>query len=316
MTTNLVVIGVDGGGTNTRCLVADLSGQILGEGRSGPSNYLSAGRDLAGESLAAAIHEALAAAARTTADVAAACLGLAGAGRPEDQAVIRSLLTFLEPAPIQIISDGRIALAGAFDGRPGAIVIAGTGSLVLGINGAGQMVRAGGWGWILGDEGSGFFLGRSALTAALAELDETGPRTLLRSRICHAWGLERLEQVVQRVYANPLTAKAEVAALAPVVMTAAAEGDAVATGLLEQAGRDLAVQAAAVLRRMGMTEADQEGTPPMVAVTGGVLAPGSGVLEALRLGLMERVPAARVVECRGTPAQGAIRLALDMIPKA
>lgn len=313
MASKQVLLGLDGGGTHTRCLVAELSGKVLSEGRGGPSNYMSVGRERAGEGLRAAISSALEAAGRSAGDVAAACLGLAGAGRPEDQAVIRSLLTFLEPAPIQIVSDGRIALAGAFDGGPGVIVIAGTGSSVFGLGPTGELLRAGGWGWLLGDEGSGYFLGRSALAAALSAQDETGPPTELGSRICRAWSIDRLEQALQRVYGDLHAAKAELAALAPVVFEAAAAGDLVAGGLLAQAGRDLAVQAASVLRRLGMTAMDERGNPPGVALTGGVLSPGSQVALAFERNLAQQVPAARVVDCLGSPAEGAVRLALTLL---
>lgn len=313
MESRRVLLGLDGGGTRTRCLVADLSGKVLGEGRGGPSNYMSVGRERAGDGLRQAIDSALEQAGRSTADVAAACLGLAGAGRPEDQAVIRSMLAFLEPAPIQIVSDGRIALAGAFDGGPGVIVIAGTGSSVFGLGPGGELLRAGGWGWLLGDEGSGYFLGRSALAAALSALDETGPPTDLGARICRAWGIDRLEQALKRVYGDLHSAKTELAALAPIVFEAAGAGDSVARSLLSQAGRDLAVQAASVLRRLGMTGADPRENPPGVAVTGGVMTPGSVVVEAFRQNLAELVPGARVVECLGSPAEGAVRLAVQML---
>lgn len=312
MESTRVVIGVDGGGTHTRCLVADRNGRLLGEGNAGPSNYMSVGRERAGESLRTSIMSALEQAGRSVTEIAAACLGLAGAGRPEDQAVILALLTFMGPAPIQIVSDGRIALAGAFDGKPGVIVIAGTGSSVFGLGPQSRLLRAGGWGWLLGDEGSGYFLGRGALTAALAALDETGPSTDLGERICRFWGIDRLEQSLQRVHSDLHAARAELAALAPVVMEAAGQGDAIARSLVRQAGRDLALQAAAVLRRLGMTEEDKNGNPPGVAVTGGVLSPGSEVLAAFRISLAERVPSARVVACQRSPAHGAIHLALQM----
>lgn len=308
MTDRAVVIGVDGGGTHTRCLVADLSGRPLGQGEAGPSNYHAVGRARARESLQQAISRAMARASVDASQVKAACLGLSGVGRPEDEAAVRPLLDFLAPAPIRLVSDGRITLAGAFDGRPGVIVIGGTGSLVLGTNAAGDVTRAGGWGWILGDEGSGFFIGRQAVMAALAAWDMTGPETILQERILVAWGLEVITQVVPLVYGDLHAGKTRLASLAPVVLQAAADGDGVAQAILQQAGSDLGHQAAAVLFRLGLVNQAQ---PPRVAYTGGVLTGIDTVREALQATLRERVPGALLVPCEKSPVEGAVRLALD-----
>lgn len=255
---------------------------------------------------------ALADAGANMGQVKAACLGLSGVGRPEDEAAVRPLLDFLAPAPIHLVSDGLITLAGAFDGRPGVIVIGGTGSLVLGANAAGEVMRAGGWGWILGDEGSGFFIGRQAVMAALAAWDETGPETLLAERITAAWGLERIVQVVPMVYADLHSSKTRLASLAPVVIRAAADGDPVAQAILRQAGADLGQRAAAVLFRLGlMVEAE----PPRVAYTGGILSGSAVVRETLRATLEESAPGTLLVPCEKSPVEGAVRLALDHLDR-
>lgn len=305
-----IVLGIDGGGTRTRCLAADLSGRVLGEGRGGPANALVVGRDRAVQSIAEAARQALAAAGRTPEEVGAVCAGLAGAGQPRIQeelsGAIAAALGLPASARVQVVNDGRVALAGALQGGPGVILIAGTGSIAYGLDDAGQLARAGGWGWMLGDEGSGFAIGRQALAAALCALDGAGPATVLGDRICAAWDLARLTDAIPRIYADPSAARTEIAALVPHVAQAAAEGDAVAEEILRQAGRDLAHLAAALIRRMTLRE-------PRVATTGGVLEGVATVREALAQRLAELMPAARVVESAGSPASGAVLMALELL---
>ncbi|MBP2017517.1 N-acetylglucosamine kinase-like BadF-type ATPase [Symbiobacterium terraclitae] len=310
MAERLVVLGIDGGGTRTRCLAADLSGNILGEGAGGPANALVVGQERAVVSVAEAVRHALQAAGRTPDDVGAVCAGLAGAGQPETQEALAGALAAALALPaaarIQVVTDARIALAGALQGKPGAILIAGTGSIAYGLDDRGRLHRAGGWGWILGDEGSGFTIGRQALAAGLAALDGTGPATVLGDRICAAWNLQQLSQAVPRVYADPAAARTEIAALVPVVVQAAGEGDAVSREILAQAGRDLAQLAAALLRRLALPE-------PVVATTGGVLESVAAVREALIRRLAELAPAARVVASAASPASGAVLMARMML---
>ncbi|MDB4893831.1 MAG: hypothetical protein JWN15_93, partial [Firmicutes bacterium] len=163
-----IVLGIDGGGTKTRCLAADGAGCILGEGLAGPSNYQVLGMDGAVAAVMAAVAEALGVAGADLADVEAVCAGLAGVGRPEDHAVMTAALPFAAPVKLRVVPDAHIALAGALGGQPGAVVISGTGSIAYGIDAGGRTARAGGWGWLLGDEGSGSDIGKRAIMAALA----------------------------------------------------------------------------------------------------------------------------------------------------
>jgi len=310
MTASEIVLGIDGGGTKTRCLAAAVDGTVLAEGHGGPANALVVGQERAVASMVEAIREALQAADRTTDAVRAICAGLAGAGQPEMQdALARTLaeaLALPEGARVQVVSDARVALAGALQGKPGAILIAGTGSIAYGLDDSGRLHRAGGWGWILGDEGSGFTIGRQALASALSALDGTGQATVLGDRICAAWKLQQLSQAIPKVYADPSTSRTEIAALVPVVAQAAAEGDAVAGEILARAGRDLAHLAAALLRRMALAE-------PLVATTGGVLEGVSAVRDSLIRRLAELMPGARVVESASSPAAGAVLMAREML---
>jgi N-acetylglucosamine kinase-like BadF-type ATPase len=301
-----IVLGIDGGGTKTRCLVANETGRVLSEAVAGPSNCQAVGVAVAAANVREAAERALLTAGLTLADVQAVCAGLAGVGRPEDQAAMEAALAFFAPAALQVVPDARIALAGALGGAPGAVVISGTGSIAYGLDAHGQTVRAGGWGWILGDEGSGYYIGRQAVSAALAALDGTGEPTQLGARLCAAWGLERLDLAVRRVYADLIQAKADMAALVPMVVEAADSGDAVAQRILEQAGTSLAQVAAAVLKRLGLPD----GAPELVAVTGGVATGVARVREAMGAHLARLAPGARLIDPMEPPAEGAVRMAL------
>jgi len=302
-----VVVGVDGGGTNTRALVADRSGTVLGEGHAGPSNYRAVGLPTASANLRTAILAGLKAAGAAPEQVAAAVAGLAGAGRPEDQAVMRAELAFLSQARLEVVADGRIALAGALGGEPGVLVIAGTGSVAFGVDQTGQTLRAGGWGYLLGDEGSGYDVGRQAIKAALAALDGTGQETDLGRRICRQWGLERLDQVIGRVYGDPVAAKGEIGALAPLVVQAAEAGDGVALGILRQAGQELGRLVCALFQRLGLRER------PRYSGVGGLFTASAALREAMQAYVQERFPASEYLPARETPAQGAVRMALALL---
>ncbi|HLO02796.1 MAG TPA: BadF/BadG/BcrA/BcrD ATPase family protein [Symbiobacteriaceae bacterium] len=315
-----ILLGIDGGGTNTRCLVADMNGKILGEGRSGPSNYQSVGQERASAHLQAAVEGALAAVGLTLADLvaaepggstrlAAACAGLAGVGRPEDQAVAREMLAFLGQAPLLAVSDARIAAAGALEGSPGVNLIAGTGSIAFGIRPDGEVVRAGGWGWILGDEGSGFSIGRAAIQAALGAQDGSVPPTTLTAAICGAWELERIDQLIRKVYADPAASRIEIAGLAPLVVAAAEAGDEPAQAILSKAGTELGGLAVTALRRLDLPE----GAPQIVALTGSVATRVQLVRTALQEHLACHAPGAQLIDPRRGPGEGAILMAQALI---
>lgn len=297
-----VVLGVDGGGTKTHCRVADLAGNVLGEGLAGPSNYQGVGAEAAAQAVQGAINQALEQAGKGLADVAHAVIGLAGVGRPEDLQVMTEALSFLNEISWELVTDARIALAGALGGEPGVNLISGTGSIAFGVTATGETVRAGGWGWILGDEGSGLDLGRRALIAALAAHDGTGPATALGPAICKAWGLERIEQVVPRIYGDLAETKNRLSGLAPLVIKVAQQGDAVAAEILRRAGHDLAVMAAAVIRKLGIDQ-------PKVTITGGVGSHVAAVRVALVEKLAELAPEAQFIEPVAEPLAGAILMA-------
>jgi N-acetylglucosamine kinase-like BadF-type ATPase len=302
-----IVIGIDGGGSKTQAIAASPDGRVLGRGTAGPSNYQGVSLPSAQAAIDRAVGAALAEAGLPQASVDAVCLGLAGVGRADDRAVFDDWVRRQFPgAAFRVANDAELVLAAGSDAGWGLAVIAGTGSIAYGRNAGGTVARAGGWGPLLGDEGSGYAIGRAALRAAASSHDgRAAPTTLLGAILVH-WNLTDATELIGKAYRPPL-APSEVASVAALVERAAEEGDAVACGILDQAGRDLAVTAAAVARRLEM-----EGDTPC-AVAGSVLVKGRRVLETFAASLAGEgivpAPFVRIEEA----ALGAVRLARDLL---
>jgi len=295
------VLGVDGGGSGTRCVIASLSGHILARGSGGPSNLLTAGFDGAAEAIQAAVEEASRRCGINS--FIASVMGLAGTERASTVESLVAQLTLLDLGDLSIIGDAQVALAGATGCGPGVVVISGTGSIAYGENEAGETARAGGWGWRLGDEGSGYDIGNRALLAALRDHDGRGPATLLTEKVRGSLGLGDLDELVDLTYRGNMGSE-EVAALAGLVGEAAGEGDNVALRILEGAGVELGVAASAVIGRLGLTGGFTLG------LVGGVFNLGPLIRESLERSVRRTAPEC-VISCpRFPPEVGAALLAL------
>ncbi len=298
-----IILGIDGGGTKTVCLAASPAGAVLGRGDGGPANYLSEGIERAEESLRAAIRGALQAAEASPQDVALAAAGLAGASRESDRRVLGEVFDRLLPGVPRIIEpDAVIALLGATDCRPGVIIISGTGSMAFGMDHNERRARTGGWGFILGDEGSGYDIARRGLIACLRAYDGRGPETAIRAKVLAVLGLENTEDLIPFSYANPLS-PGRIAALYPAVLEAADEGDPIACRLIEEAAAALAEMVATTAAKLDF---GQEG--PLFTMAGGVFR-GRSLRERFRQALVRRCPSAVLEDPRHPPEVGALYLA-------
>jgi glucosamine kinase len=295
------VVGIDAGGTKTVGLLADETGQVLAEARGGGANLQTHG-ELEVEKVFDGILEALG----RERPVAALCLGIAGVDRPHDEGVIRGILRRLgHRESARVVNDAAIALVAGAPGRIGIVILAGTGSIAYGADGKGRTARAGGYGFLLADEGSGYWLGHQALRAAVRSADGRGPATLLGLTLFEALEVASVAELIPRVYEKGLP-KHRIAALAGVVETARLQGDAVADGLVEDAARELGLAARAVARQLDFGD----GAFPVV-LAGGVFKACptlAGRLEG-HLGL----PGGRPVPLTVEPARGAVTLALDLL---
>jgi len=296
-----IFLGIDGGGSKTSCLIGDDT-SILGTGTGGASNVVRVGEAQARESLASAIRQACTVANLSASEINSVCVGLAGAARPEISEVVRGIISELVPGKIKVVGDNVIVLQAAFGDGPGVIVIAGTGSIAYGRNRDGQTARAGGWGFAISDEGSGHWIGRTAVAAALGAWDENPEQNLrLIEVLMKSWHLETIEQLVPAANATP---PPDFAALFPAVLALADSGDRIARDVLTQAGTQLANLAGILFRRLFPNAG---GVP--VAMSGGVFGSSAQVRQvfynSLRSGYPDVVINPTVIE----PVRGALELA-------
>ncbi len=242
------VIGVDGGGTKTLALLADLNGNVLARGLSGPSNYNAVGFEKACSHLEEAISRAQ---ENAPGELSALCLGLAGVGRSED---IERFQTWAQKkfpqTVVKVVGDAEILLAAGEATGAAIALVCGTGSIVCGRAPTGELIRAGGWGYLFGDEGSGYSIGAAALQAVMQSYDGRGPSTALTDLILQKRGLETPPDLVRSVYGAE-SPRLEVASLSELVEQAAGQSDAVAMSILEQAAEALVKAVAAVHAKLG-----------------------------------------------------------------
>jgi N-acetylglucosamine kinase-like BadF-type ATPase len=297
------VIGVDAGGTKTVGLVADESGAILGEARAGGANLVVVG-ELGVEKALYEVLEGLDLPAPAT----AICLGIAGVDRAGDQEVIHGVLSRLgfRRSSVRIVNDAHVALVGGAPEGIGIVVVAGTGSMAYGVDAGGRTARAGGWGHLLGDEGSAFWLGHAAVRQGVRAADGRGPDTTLYERICREVGVEDPSGLVKWFY-DQEHSRARVARLAAVVQQAADEGDEAARGLLDQAAQHLARAARAVSKQLEFE------APYSLVLSGGVFRACPSLCPRVEASL--DLPLARVVRLEAEPATGAVKLALDLLER-
>jgi len=264
-----LVIGADGGGTKTVAwlapLVDDRIDRVLGRGLAGPGNPRAAGFEVAQANIAAAIDAAFADAKMPRTTVAAACLALAGAGRPDEQEQIAAWAHRQGIAgKIQVCGDAEPILAAASPDNWGIALIAGTGSLAWGRNEVGETARCGGWGYLLGDEGSGYAIGLAGLRAAMRAADGRGPQTDLLPRLLSKLGVQSSEELIAKVY-SPEMKRERLAALSEIVFDLATTDEA-AEKIIEAAALDLAELVVTVARQLRLSAGGYT-----LATAGGVL---------------------------------------------
>jgi len=294
-----IFLGIDGGGTKTTCVVGDDT-SLLATATAGPSNVVRVGEERARESLGEAIRHACKAAGITPAQVDGTCIGLAGAARPAIAEIVRRLLSEIVSGPVNVVGDMEIAMQAAFGSGPGVIVNAGTGSFAYGRDKAGRTERVGGWGFAISDEGSGQWIGRTAITAIYRAHDE-GERTMLLPELLRLWKLSSLNDLVRPANASP---PPDFSSLFPIVLAVADAGDAIARSVLTQAGVELARLVKLVIRRLFA----EEGSVP-VAMTGGVLRQSALVRQVFYNSLRSEYPNASVNSTVIEPVKGALELA-------
>jgi len=299
-----LVIGVDGGGTKTRALLADDKGERLAEAVGDGSAVRPGQAERSAAIIAGVVREALAEgeAGETTPRVL--CVGVAGAGREsERQALWEAIVAEQVADEVVVMTDLAVALEDAFGDGPGVLLISGTGSSAFGRGPAGGTARCGGWGPVIGDEGSGAWIGRRALSVVAAASDGREPETALTGAILTATECAEASELIKwAAAATPAT----FAALAPAVMNVADAGDLRANSIISMAVEELALHVRALARQLFT---DERASVP-VALTGGMLRKGASFRKRLEHRLRTAVPGAQIHADDVDAARGAIRGAL------
>ena len=301
------VIGIDGGGTKTRCVAMDRRMNLLWEGRGGSSNLNSLPREEVEQNLAQLLESLFQGSGLSREDCACLCLGTAGAGRESVREELKDLLEQrLEGASILVTDDAQSTLRGATADGWGILLIGGTGSICFARNRRGQTCRVGGWGHIAGDEGSGYDMGCQILRAVVRQADGRGPKTLLTDLVMDAWSLQGVDQLIDTLYRSG-KGKTEIAALAILCDVAYDKEDKTAFQIMENCAVSLAEMAETAARLF-----PEKGTVPCVC-SGSLLEKSRYLKFHLRRQLEWKRPQIRITTSLHDAAWGCARLAWDHV---
>ena len=305
--TELVVVGVDGGGSSTRVYVADDRAQVLFRATGDGSAVRPGAESDSAELIGTLVRNAVIDAEMGHLLPRALVVGVAGVGREAQKVALQQELERLELAEtVVVISDAEAAMEDAFTDGPGILLIAGTGSIAWGRSPAGTMQRCGGWGPVIGDDGSGAWLGRKSLQVIAAAHDGREPETALTGAVLTALELDDVAALI--AWAASATA-ADMAALAPAVLSAAEVGDLRANTIVTMAVEELALHVRALARTLFV---DERAAIP-VALHGGLLGKGRPTRRRLEHRLKTLVPGAVVRHQAVDASRGAVQMALRTI---
>jgi N-acetylglucosamine kinase-like BadF-type ATPase len=315
------LLAVDGGGTKCLAVFADQDQSIRGTGRAGSCNYQGIGVESAARELVKAIRQAMddVMSGHHTSDgqweVACAVFGLAGLDTEHDRRILTKMVEGvlrelqIHVRHLLVENDGFAALLGATNGDPGILVIAGTGSIAYGVNAEGVTARAGGWGHRVGDEGSGYWIGRQAITAVLKAADGRGEPTSLSDYLLPYLGLAQVEDLFNWTYGEKYSVE-KVGELSRLVSQAAAQGDSVAAGILQAASEELFHAARAVIHTLGLKE-----QPYKMILQGGVLQNDERVRNPLLDNIRRYTPLVQIETAKNEPIYGVIAKGLTSLQK-
>ena len=299
------VIGVDGGGTKTGAALLTVDGEIIAYSEKGPSNHHNVGVENARRTVEEACLEAVGDAGIDSRDVEIVVASMAGLDCSLDFRAVEEAMVGFPLGRIILVHDTMSALYATNAGGESAIIIAGTGSSTAGINSRGEYARAGGWGYLLADEGSGFYIAKRGVVAALMEYEGRGPSTLITELLIERFGAKTPDEIIWHVYTKGMGV-VEFARLAPLVTEAAKKGDEVAVGILRDAAKELANTLSGVIRKLRM-----EGDEFPIGLIGGVFKAGELVTNPLGNEIKRIAPRAYLTFPRFLPVAGACLIALE-----
>jgi N-acetylglucosamine kinase-like BadF-type ATPase len=304
------LIGIDGGGTKTKCVVANLKGNPVYETSGGPSNFLVYGFDKVSENIFNLLTDCVKNLNCDFSDLACIVIGTAGAGRKEDAEKLKN--HFLEYAKSKnsviknfyVESDARIALEGAFSGKPGTILISGTGSIMFGKDTDGDIHRVGGFGRQVGDEGSGYSIGKKGLEAISKFYDGRGKITILSEIVTDHYKINSSEELINAVYGNNF----DIASVAEHVINAAKKNDEVCRKIIEEETDELIVHISAMKEKLKLKNME-------VCFSGSIIANDNYFSQLLRKKIKERLDDVVIKEPEQPPVMGAILITKALVKK-
>jgi len=304
---NPCFFGIDGGGTHSRLSLVDRDGKVLARSEAGSTNIYSVSKDEVFANLSTLLGSALKSAGLNMQDVAAGCFGSAGLGRAWEQELFRVFFDGLlgRDIPVKLCTDGEILLCGGLENPEGYCLIAGTGSIALGRSQAGVLARSGGFGYLLGDEGSAAWTGRTAIARTLRSLEGRDISTGMLPLILEASGLTESNDLIKYVHHD--ADKAKIASLAPVVTQAARKGDPLALDILYIGAEELALLVKSVIDQSPWIKRKE------LVLAGGVMEHDEIITDRLKESLAKDIPDLLVSFPKGTALEGACMLALNAI---
>jgi len=305
------VLAVEGGGTKTNSVIADENGNIIAKSTTGPSNFLIVGFEKACENIIQGLQDCINNSKINTSDIKVAMLGLTGAGRKLDQDNMRKAFKDYSTSKgftfnsIIVDSDARISLEAAFPNKPGMILISGTGSIMFGKDGQGNLYRVGGWGRILGDEGSGFYIGKKGLISSIKQIDGRGEKTLLFDLISEKYNLNSLETIIKSIYTDNF----DIAKIAPLVFEAAEKDDKIAKEILNEAADELLLHIETMLKKVNFD--DKIG----LSFVGSIITNDNYIRRKIVNYINSNLKQIELIDSNNEPIYGAIVMAINELKK-
>lgn len=302
------IIGIDGGGTKTHCLLTKSDGSIIHECFGGPSNFLVQGIEPVCTTLWELIQSCLNEKKIPIDEIKFILLGTTGAGRRTDaERLEQGFLNYLKNKNcdiknFRVESDARIALEGAFSGKPGSILIAGTGSIMFGKDAQGNIHRVGGFGRFLGDEGSGYMIGKKGLVAVSKQFDGRGEKTLISKLLKEKFKIGSPEVLITEIYKNNF----DIASVAPLVIEAAQQNDEIALKIIDDETDELLLHISTMQKKINVEIL-------LTAFIGGIITHKNIYSDTLRKKINEQLPNVLVKDAEKPPAMGAVLMAKQIL---
>ncbi len=303
-----IIIGIDGGGTKTACVASDLDGNILHQINGGPSNFLMIGTEKVSETLLELVENCISTLNLKYSDILAVVLGTTGAGRRSDAERLEKAFneySFSKGITINnfyVDSDARVALEGAFSGKPGSILIAGTGSIMFGKDKDGIIHRVGGFGRFIGDQGSGYMLGKKGLTAVAKDFDGRSKKTLLSTLAAEQFKFDTPEILITEIYKNNF----DIASAAPLVFDAAQQNDETALQIIDEESNELLLHFDSMLKKINEPEL-------CVSFIGSIITNDNIFSRTLKKKINEKFPQVIIKDADYPPAMGAVLMAKKIV---